>query len=92
MDPLCFFLVPVSAHQIRDKDSTEPKMAAEEVETAYMLAIDTFVPEWAKKLDSNSWRAIVAFNRAWFEQNKDRTMWVQRAGVFEKFIKAVEKL
>ena len=92
MDPLWFFVVPVSAHEIRDKDSAEPPTPEEEVGTAFVLAMNTFVPEWAKKLDSNSWRAIVAFNRAWFEQNKDRTMWVQRAGVFEKFIKAVEKL
>ena len=90
--PYGFFVVPVSAHQIRDKDCGEPKTAAEEVDIAFVFAMNSFVPEWAKKLDSNSWRAIVAFNRAWFEQNKDRTMWVQRAGVFEKFIKAVEKL
>ena len=90
--PYGFFVVPVSAHLIPDKDSEQPKTAAEEVETAYMLAINTFVPEWAKKLDANSWRAIVAYNKAWFDKNKGKALWVERATVFEKFVKAVEQL
>ena len=90
--PYGFFVVPVSAHLIPDKDSEQPKTAAEEVETAYMLAINTFVPEWAKKLDANSWRAIVAYNKAWFDKNKGKALWVERATVFEKFVKAVEEL
>ena len=92
MDPLWFFVVPVSAHQIRDKDCAEPKTAAEEVDTAFVFAMNSFVPEWAKKLDANSWRAIVAYNKAWFEKNKGKALWVERATVFEKFVKAVEQL
>ena len=90
--PYGLFVVPVSAHEIRDKDSAEPPTPEEEVGTAFVLAMNTFVPEWAKKLDYNSWRAIVALNRAWFDKNKAKNLWADRATVFEAFVKAVEKL
>ena len=90
--PYGYFVVPVSAHQIRDKDCIDPKTVEEEVDIAFVLALNTFVPKWAKQIDVNSWRAIVAFNRAFFEKNKAKTLWVDRASVFEKFVKEVEKL
>ena len=74
------------------KQLAAAKTPEEEVDTAFVLAWNTFVPTWAKKMDVNSWRAIVAFNRAFFEKNKAKTLWVERAAVFEKFIKEVEKL
>ena len=67
---MVFFVVPVSAHQIRDKDCGDPPTASEEVDTAFVFAMNSFVPEWAKKLDCNAWRAIVAFNRSWFEKKQ----------------------
>ena len=90
--PHGFFVVPVSVHIVRDRDSEEPASPEEQVDTAYLLALNSFVPAWAEKMDNSAWAGIVALNRAYFEKNKAKTLWVDRSAVFEKFVKAVEKL
>ena len=49
--PYGFVVVPVSAHIVRDKDSEKPPSPEEGVDTAFFVAFNSFVPEWAKQMD-----------------------------------------
>ena len=90
--PYGWFAFPVSCHEIRPKDSEDPPSAAEVVDTAFMFAFNVWIPEWAKKMEAGAWSGVVALNRSHFERNKGKQLWADRAIVFEKFVKAVEKM
>ena len=90
--PYGWFAFPVSCHAIRPKDSEDPPSAAEVVDTAFMFAFNVWIPEWAKKMEAGAWSGVVALNRSHFERNKGKQLWVDRSTVFEKFVKAVEKM
>ena len=90
--PYGWFAIPVSCHEIRPKESEDPPSSAEVVDTAFMFAFNVWVPEWAKKMESGAWSGVVALNRSHFERNKGKQLWADRAIVFEKFVKAVEKM
>jgi len=90
--PYGWFAIPVSCHEIRPKDTEDPPSSAEVVDTAFMFAFNVWVPEWAKKMEAGAWSGVVALNRSHFERNKGKQLWADRAIVFEKFVKAVEKM
>jgi hypothetical protein len=90
--PYGWFAIPVSCHEIRAKDTEDPPSKAEVVETAFMFAFNVWVPQWAKKMESGAWSGVVALNRSHFERNKGKQLWADRSTVFEKFVKAVEKM
>ena len=90
--PYGWVAIPVSSHLIRPKDTEDPPSSAEVVDTAFMFACNVWVPEWAKKMEAGAWSGVVALNRSHFERNKGKQLWVDRSTVFEKFVKAVEKM
>ena len=90
--PYGWFAFPVSCHAIRPRDSEDPPSAAEVVDTAFVFAFNVWCPEWAKKMEAGAWSGVVALNRAHFDRNKGKQLWADRAIVFEKFVKAVEKM